>query len=281
MDKKIKFLVVVLVVVTAMVCGIIYEQSSERAAAEKLMSDALNSKNNDIISFDGTKTERGKIISRGSGEIDIKNKKLHLYTDNIKKGTSTEIYFIDNRTYIKLGEEWFRPEHFIAFEWMFDSSQNKNWDLLSFIPGSMKGENILSALSSFQPQTSNVTLILKGKEIVEGQECRIVEGVYPFNSSYTTHSLHSYKKKYWISEDTHKVIQMEEILPDVENLRNETTITVKYNYDKPIKIILPEEAKNAQVVGHVPMGAGIEIGMKGSKTPAKVGVKGNGSNGEN
>jgi len=280
MNLKLKIFGVLICVFVSIVSGAIYEQFSERATAEKLISDVLNSQNSNIISFNGTKTENDKITGTGYGIIDLKNKKLYLHTENTKKQTSTEIYFIDNNTYVRFRNltqegtpkgEWFRPKHFIAFEWMFNSTQNKNWDAFSFISSSMNGENILEDLTSFSPvgsDTLNITLVLKGIENINGQKCRIVE-----SDCYNPYATQTHKK-YWVAEDSNKVVQIEEIMPEIKNIRNETTLKVKYYYDDTKTIILPKEAENASIA-EIPfeIHKSLEIGMKGSKTAAKVGSK--------
>lgn len=272
MDKKLKFSMIVTTVIIAMSLGIIYEQFSEKVTAEKLMDEILNSKNIEMVSFDGVKTENSEdsnsnIINKGYGEIDMKNRKIHLYTENIKKKTSTEIYFIDNATYIKIGDAaWFKPKYFASFDTMFDS-QDENFDLPSFtLAGS--NENILVSLTTFYPGASNVTLNLKGEENIDGHECQVIEGIHFVNSPG---GQWEYERRYWIDKSNHKLIRMEEVIPKFENLRNETTTRVKYQYNTPVKIILPEEAKDAIVVDYIQSQSQIEIGMKGGKTAAKVG----------
>ncbi len=268
MGKKLKFFGIIVSVVVAMSLGIFYEHFSEKVTAEKLMNEILDSKNIDVISFEGVKIENKDVISRGYGVIDLKNRKIYLSAENLKNKTITEIYFVDNATYVKLGNgTWLKPKHFVSFDKMLDS-QDENFDLTSFtLAGS--NENILVSLTTFYPIASNITLNLKGKESIDGHECQVIEGIQFVNFSG---GHWEYKRTYWIDKSNHKLVQMEEIIPKFENLRNETTTRVKYDYNNSVKIILHEGAKDAPIVEYIPMPEGkqIEIGMKGSKTSAKV-----------
>ena len=269
MGKKLKFLGIVVSIVIAMSLGIFYEQFSEKVTAEKLMTEILDSKNIDVVSFEGEKIENNDVVSRGHGVIDLKNRKIYLSAENLKNKTSTEIYFVDNATYVKLGNgTWLKPKQFVSFDKMLDS-QDENFDLTSFtLAGS--NENILALLTTFYPGASNVTLNLKGEESIDEHKCQVIEGIHfvNFPGGYW-----EYERTYWIDKSNHKLVQIEEIIPKFENLRNETTTAVKYRYNSSVKIILPEEAKDAPIVEYIqmPEGKQIEIGMKESKTSAKVG----------
>lgn len=266
--KKLKFFGIIVSVMVAMSLGMFYEHFSEKATAEKLMDEILDSKNINVVSFEGVKIENKDVISKGYGVIDLKNRKIYLSVENLKNKTITEIYFVDNVTYIKLGNgTWLKPKHFVSFDKMLDS-QDENFDLTSFTLA-YSNENILASLTTFYPIASNITLNLKGEESIDGHECQVIKGIHFVNFPG---GHWKYERTYWIDKSNHKLVQIEEIIPKFENLRNETITRVKYDYNISVKIILHDEAKDAPIVDYIPIHEGkqIEIGMKGSKTSAKV-----------
>ncbi|HEX54540.1 MAG: hypothetical protein DRO94_02215 [Candidatus Altiarchaeales archaeon] len=259
MDKKILFLIGILL----MYSGCIGQEVQKKLTAEEIRDKSIDAMQNvksyafDIDMDIATKRE-GEVVGIGTGEmnfkisgdgkIDMNQKKMYskMTVDFLGMKMEMEQYVIGNTQYINIP----------MFGWVKNETAEDVWSL-EYVH--MESEIM-----------RNSPVILSGTEMLNDRECyildinprtddilRLISKQYLSTSSTDIEgikeSLKSLKVREWIDKNTFLISRMGiDMETEYENTTMNISITMNfYDYDKPMNIELPEDARNARDMSEI------------------------------
>ncbi|MEA3255265.1 MAG: DUF6612 family protein [Candidatus Altiarchaeota archaeon] len=258
MDQKTLF--IVLGIISVLILSGCIDEQKETPSPTGLTAEEVRDKSIDAIdnvksyafdidmSISAPVKEQGKATMdmTGEGRVDIENKRVYNKMDMGTMGmtTSTETYIIDNMAYIK------SP----SAGWMKKEAGTDMWETQDIV-------------KSQKELMKDIEVTLSGSEKVNGVDCYIlvmkpsrdeliqlltqeIGDTSSISATEAGEKIRSMEVREWIAKDT-SLTRRSVTIMQIEaegKLVDMTLITDIYDYNKPMNIELPEEAKDAKDV---------------------------------
>jgi hypothetical protein len=195
---------------------------------------------------ESTNTKEFLIVQ--TGEVDNLNKKIKQYGNTTSEGSNEEhviFYMVDNISY-------YGNQTNGNTTWRSSMIGSEMWNVYSYL------EQITAGLENGTGQFNNTELKRLSDETVENVDCYILRFTGFQNQSSTTINGYSYIEydiKYWIAKDTN-LLKKSNIKSTIDQSgiysfgdANRSIVTAEmetffYDYNVPLNIELPPEAKN-------------------------------------
>ena len=258
MDSKILAIIVIGIVVIAGIGYMMYSSSSDEVTAEEIRDKSVEAMVKvDTYAFDMNvgmlmkMNESGfmginnmEMEIDGKSKVDTKNKKMYMEMDIDMMGMSmgTEIYFIEDMQYMQFFGMWMKNETTDDI-WDKQNYANQQADLMKSAKVELLDSEEVDGVDCYVLKvTPDVEKMFEMASQVGGTSTMpddMLENI--------SDTIKSMELKQWIAKDSYLITKtVMGMQTESEGTSMDMNMTMKmYDYNKPMDIVLPEEAKDA------------------------------------